>query len=60
MEKTCKQTTDKTVNEEKETEESKVDSVEEARPSITFIKKKDYIVDKVEQPRSTSVSNRSN
>ena len=60
LERTGKLTKDKNVNQEKETEESKLDSVEEARSSITFIKNKDYIVDKVDQPRYTSVYNRSN
>ena len=41
-------------------EESKVDNVEEARASITSITKKDDIVDEIEYPRATSVSNRPN
>ena len=71
LDKTDKITKDKNVNEEKETEESKVDNAEEARVYITpiknkdsivnaynnYTKEKDYTVNKVEESRATSVYN---
>ena len=41
-------------------EESKLDNVDKDWASITSIKKKDDIVDEVEEPRATPVSNRPN
>ena len=74
FEKTGKLAKNKNVNEEKETEESKVDHFQEDRESITSIKKKydiddSYIVsikkkngtvNKVGKSRDKSVSNRPN
>ena len=74
IEKTGEFIKDKSVNEEKEMDESKVDNVEESQVSITSIRNnndkanKDIIsikndndtVDKSEDSRTTSVSNRPN
>ena len=73
LEKTCKLTKFKNVNEEKETVESKLNNVEEYQASSTSIKKKDetvnayitYIkkdetVNKLEESWDPSLSNRPN